>query len=80
MLEVVASDPARSLPRLRDGKNVCLVPPDQPDALAEAIRRLAADSALRQQLAQGALELALAFTWDKIAARHLELYSSLGAQ
>ncbi len=71
---------APSLPRLRDGQNVCLVPPDQPEALAGAILRLAGDSTLRKRLMQGALELALAFTWDKIAAQHIELYKSLGVK
>ncbi|MGB8644783.1 MAG: glycosyltransferase family 4 protein [Anaerolineae bacterium] len=66
-----------SLPRLCDGENVLLVPPDQPEALAAGIRRLAGDAALRSQLACGALELALAFTWDKIAAQHASLYRRL---
>ncbi|MGE5139642.1 MAG: glycosyltransferase family 4 protein, partial [Rudaea sp.] len=62
------------LPRLCNGENVLLVPPDDPQALAAAINRLGADRALRARLGQTARELSLAFTWDKIAAQHLALY------
>ncbi len=65
------------LPVLRDGENVLLVPPDDPIALAEAISRLASAPDLRAQLSHGARELAGHFTWDKIAAHHIELYSLL---
>lgn len=66
-----------SLPLLRDGANVLLVPPDDPIALAQAISLLASAPELRAQLSQGARELAGHFTWDKIAARHIEVYKLL---
>ncbi len=65
------------LPPLLDGENVMLVPPEEPHALADVIVRLAANSDLRLRLSQGARELAQYFTWDKIAAHHLELYEQL---
>ncbi len=64
-------------PALRDGENVLLVPPEDPSALAEAIRHLASSADLRVCLSHGARELAQCFTWDKIAGQHLELYKSL---
>lgn len=65
------------LPELRDGENVLLVPPDDPRAIAEAVKRLAASPALCARLRAGARATAEFFTWDKIADQHLELYERL---
>jgi len=62
------------LPRLRDGENVLLVPPDDVEALAEAISRLADSPELRQRTGQGAKEMSKAFGWDSIAEQTLEVY------
>lgn len=66
-----------SLPELRDGENVLLVPPDDPHAIAAAVSKTAASPELRARLQQGARETATYFTWDKIAQQHLALYKSL---
>lgn len=66
-----------SLPALRNGENVMLVPPDDPEALAGAISQVAASPGLRQDLSRGAQELAAFFTWDKIAQQHLDFYRLL---
>jgi glycosyltransferase involved in cell wall biosynthesis len=68
------------LPRLRDGENVLLVPPDDAAALAEAIARLADSPQLRQRLRQGAKELSKAFGWDSIAEKTLEVYHAVCAK
>ncbi len=68
-LPTITTRPAMPLPQLKDGENVRLVPPEDPAALAAAMRELAADPALRAKLSAGALELAEQFTWDKIAAQ-----------
>lgn len=65
------------LPQLRGGENVLLVPPDDAHAIAEAVKEIASSSELRERLQRGALETAKAFTWDKIAEAHLELYKKL---
>lgn len=62
------------LPPLVDGDNVCLVPPDSPEALANAIARLVANPELRQRLSSGAAQLAQAFGWDNIARQTLAVY------
>jgi glycosyltransferase involved in cell wall biosynthesis len=66
---IVASD----LPALRevlsDGVTALLVPPGRPDALAQAIQRLAEQPALMRALAQRAAELAPRFTWRARAER-----------
>jgi glycosyltransferase involved in cell wall biosynthesis len=54
-----------------------LVPPGDPAALAEAVRRLAQDPHLRAQLAAGAADLARSFSWGRIAGMHVELYRVL---
>ena len=66
-----------SLPSLRDGENVLLVPPDDAAALAKAIVRLADSPELRQRLGQGAKEMSKAFGWDSIAEKTLEVYRAI---
>jgi glycosyltransferase involved in cell wall biosynthesis len=76
---IVTTEPRLPLPELADGENVLLVPPEDPNALAKAIRQAAADPELRERLGAGAGLLAQQFRWDKIAADTLALYQSLGA-
>ena len=68
---------AEFLPAFRDGGNCLLVPPDDARALADAIGRGAASPELRARISAGARELSQAFTWDKIAQQHLELYQQI---
>jgi glycosyltransferase involved in cell wall biosynthesis len=60
---------------LRHGDDVWLVPPRDPSALAEALVRLARDSAARERLGSGARIASQEFTWHRIVARHLDLYA-----
>lgn len=53
---------------LVDGDNALVVPAGSPDAMAAAVRRLAADPALRARLVQGGLATAARFTTDGYAA------------
>jgi len=66
-----------NLPRLQDGENVRLVPPDDPATLAQAIAELIASPETRQRLAAGARTLAAAFTWENIAKQHLAVYNDV---
>lgn len=73
---IVVSD----LPALRevvDEQVAELVPPDDAEALAAAIGRLAADPARRAVLGQRAAALAANFTWDRRAERLTTLFSSV---
>jgi len=57
-----------------------LVPPEDPPALAQALRELLADPAERAALGERAAAAAAGpFSWDAIAGRTLELYEELGA-
>lgn len=51
-----------------------LVPPEDPDALAEAIRRVIGDASLRASLQRRALERARGYSWDRIADGLLGVY------
>ncbi len=74
---VVTTHPPVPLVELRDGENVLLVQPNDVHALADGIRRVMCDSALRARLEQGAAELAREFTWDRIAARTAQVYEQV---
>jgi glycosyltransferase involved in cell wall biosynthesis len=76
---ILTTQPRVSLPELVDGGNVLLAPPDDPQALAQAIAQLADAPDLRDALAEGAKSLSEQFGWDRIAADTLALYRSLGA-
>jgi len=78
-LPVITTRPVVSPPELVADDNIVLVPPENPQALSRAIARLAADPSLRRALGQGARSLSGEFHWDRIAARTLGLYRSLGA-
>jgi glycosyltransferase involved in cell wall biosynthesis len=62
---------------LKEGENIVLVPPDDPEALAEAIANLAKRPALRRKLGEGAKRLAQTFSWESIAIKTLEVYERI---
>lgn len=77
---VVASD----LPALRelldDGRAGTLVPPEDPEALAEAVARLLEDTELRRQQVKAAREQVVTTrTWNRNAEVYRDLYARLGA-
>jgi glycosyltransferase involved in cell wall biosynthesis len=76
---ILTTQPRIHLPELVDRENVFLVPPENPQALADAIAHLAADPDLRRTLGAGAKILSEQFRWDKIAADTLKLYHAIGA-
>lgn len=77
-LPVITTRPARqlsSVPQLVDGQNSVLIPPQDAEALAAAISRLAREPARRALLSQGAKQLAACFSWPDIAAQHMQVYT-----
>ncbi|MBI3762512.1 MAG: glycosyltransferase family 4 protein [Chloroflexi bacterium] len=74
---IVSTAPAVPLSELRDSENIRLVPPDDPVACAAAIAELRASPELRRRLSQGARSLAMEFTWDKIAARTVDVFRAV---
>ena len=58
-----------------DGRSGMLVPPEDPRALADAIKRLLGDAELRKKLAAGGRKRILErYTWEKCAQRCVEVY------
>jgi glycosyltransferase involved in cell wall biosynthesis len=74
---VVTTHPAVPLAELRHGENVFLVAPNDVEALAAAVIRLADEAGLRAHLSAGAERLARQFDWSTISRRTLELYQGL---
>ena len=73
---VIASDTGGLADIVDHGRNGILVPPGDPHALADAIRALAADPALRARLREGARATANGkLNWDRIAAELHEVLS-----
>ncbi len=70
---LVVSDAAAPPELVRASGGGLVVPPDDPEALAEAIIRLLDDAELRQALGRRGRSFAATFTWDQAAARYLEL-------
>jgi glycosyltransferase involved in cell wall biosynthesis len=61
---------------VRDGESIVLVPPDDADALAAALTRLADDSDLRARLAAGARAVGDRISWPALAAETVDIYRS----
>ncbi len=80
-LPVVAADcPHGPREILEGGKHGILVPPENPEALAEALARLMADPALRADYAARARARAADFAPEKIAPRWLALAEEVLAE
>jgi glycosyltransferase involved in cell wall biosynthesis len=56
------------------GGAALLFDPEDEEAIADAIRRIVEDGALRERLRADGLARATHFRWDDVAARHLEIY------
>lgn len=65
-LPVVASDIPGYRSVVQNGVQGILVPPGDAAALADAIRKLLSDEALRGRMAEAALERANEFSWDRL--------------
>lgn len=66
------------IPRvIDDGKNGLLVPPNDPAALAAAIKKVVTDDALAARLADNGAAKAQAFSWDAQAKKYSDLFQSL---
>ncbi|MDQ3781273.1 MAG: glycosyltransferase [Chloroflexota bacterium] len=60
-----------------EGGSGLLVPPNDPEALAEAVALLLLDSGCRRALASGALTTAERFAWPSVAASIMHVYQRL---
>jgi glycosyltransferase involved in cell wall biosynthesis len=77
---LIASN-AGSLPEVVDApRGGVVVPPDDPEALADAIARMLDDEAMRQSLSSSARESARRFDWDRVASDHLAFIRAVAGQ
>ena len=72
---IVTTHPQAPTPELAADSDLLLVPPRDAAATAAAVRRIAADPGLAADLRANARRAARQFSWDVIAARHLEMYN-----
>jgi glycosyltransferase involved in cell wall biosynthesis len=63
---------------LEDGKNSLTAPVGDIEGLANGLRRLVTDAALRKQLSAGAIKTAACFTRERMVDAHLECYRAEG--
>ncbi len=73
---IVTTHPQDTTPELRADADLVLVPTRDPAATAAAVRRIAEDPRLAEKLRANAREAARQFSWEVIAARHMEMYSA----
>jgi glycosyltransferase involved in cell wall biosynthesis len=74
---IISTHPQVPVPEIVDRENMLLVPPQDVDALARAVREIVADRALRGRLEAGSEQLSQLFGWDGIADRTLALYEQV---
>lgn len=74
---IITTRPAVALPQVKQDQTMVLVDPENPAALAQAVRRITADPALRARLERGSRWLASEFTWDRIGMRTGAFFAKL---
>jgi glycosyltransferase involved in cell wall biosynthesis len=74
---IVTTTPPYPIGGLVHDQSALFVPPNDPLALANAIKQALVDSELRARLERGASEAAKLYTWDRIATQTIEVYRSV---
>jgi glycosyltransferase involved in cell wall biosynthesis len=77
---IVTTHPQVELDEVRDGENMLLVAPRNPQQLAAAAMQVAGDPELRDRLSAGARSLASEFTWENIARLTVAFFGRLREQ
>jgi glycosyltransferase involved in cell wall biosynthesis len=77
----VVSTNVGGIPYLLDAERDCLlVPPNDPSAMAEAVRRLVRDPAFAERLSNGARAKARQFDWEAVLPRWGDILTSAAAR
>ncbi len=73
-LPIVATNVGGNAEMIEDGRSGLLTPPEDPSALAAAIRQVLADDRLRQKLSEGAWIRSEAYDWERMVDQYEQLY------
>ncbi len=76
---IVTTEPRYPIEGLRHEDSILYVPPNDPPALANAVKCLMLDAALRARLQAGVSEAAKLYTWDRIAAQTSSVFEQVFA-
>jgi glycosyltransferase involved in cell wall biosynthesis len=71
---IVTTQPSLILPGFVDGETMLFVPPNDADALADALRRLYEDPLLRTAIGYGAAETNHLFDWETIIRQYIAFF------
>ncbi len=74
-LPVVSTYPKQPSPEIQESDALLLVPPEEPAALSQALRRLYDDQTLASNLGAAARQFAQRFSWPLIAEHTLAVYT-----
>lgn len=76
-LPVIATRTGGNTEIIEDGVSGTLVEPERPDGLADAMKKIIQDVALRKTLAAGAVARARLFDWELMVDRYETLYQNI---
>ena len=65
---------------LEDGSDALLVPPNDPDAMAAAVRRILTEPGLAERLSRNARQKASGFDWRTILPRWEALFTEIAVR
>jgi glycosyltransferase involved in cell wall biosynthesis len=74
---IVTTEPRYPIEGLKHEESVLYVPPNDPQSLAETVRRLWHDNVLRARLQAGVSEAAKLYTWERIAAQTMNVFQQV---
>jgi UDP-glucose:(heptosyl)LPS alpha-1,3-glucosyltransferase len=75
----ILATPVNGIGELIDDGQSGFVISQEPSVIGERLQRLSGDASLMRRMGLAAREAALPFSWDRMVARHHELYSRLAA-
>ncbi len=74
---IISTQPQVAISQFEPEKNMLLIPPNNPEALTEAVLALYQSSALQSKLREGALALRAEFDWKVIAANTADFFQHI---
>lgn len=79
-IPVVATNVGGTPIAVKDGLVGFLIPPKDPQAIAEKVIKILENEKLREEMKKNCLEWVKNFTWEKVAQRYLEIYQKISQE